>query len=138
MNMTNAVKATILVADDDTFIQKMIKAVLEERGYTVFTANDGNQALELLERERNIDAVITDIMMPGKEGIGLIRSIRRNFGSMKIIALTAAINYETILNTAKLFGADLTIKKPFDIDEFIDDVDMLVAAPVEHRVAEGG
>ncbi|MBN1577123.1 MAG: response regulator [Chitinispirillaceae bacterium] len=125
--MNSTTKANILVVDDDPQILKLIQAVLEEGGYTVFTADDGVEAIELLELQKSIDVVITDIMMPRKEGVGLIRSIRRNDKKMKIIAMTSLTDSEAVLNTAMAFGADATFKKPFDPRDLINKVDSLIS-----------
>jgi DNA-binding response OmpR family regulator len=117
--------ATILVVDDDQQILSLLKAILEERGHTVFLAGEGNSALELLGRQPGIDVVITDIMMPMKEGIGLIRAIRRGNRKIKIIAITSVTNHEAVLHTAMEFGADDAIRKPFDIEKLADRVDSL-------------
>ena len=119
--------ASILVVDDDPHILDLLQVVLEEHRHKVFVAIDGNRALEILEKHKGIDLVITDIIMPGKEGIGLIRSIRMNDKNIKIIAITSATNYERILNTAMGFGADAALKKPFAINELISKVDLLIA-----------
>ena len=116
----------VLVVEDDRMNSAMISAVLEERGYTVVVADDGDAGLRTLEKEGDIDVVITDIFMPNREGIGFIRAAKSRCPAMKIAAMTGAVNYESIFVTAQDFGADLTIKKPFDIDDFADKIDSLL------------
>lgn len=118
----------VLVVEDDRMNSAMISAVLEERAYTVVIADDGDAGLRTLEKEEGIQVVITDIFMPNKEGIGFIRAAKSRYPAMKIVAMTGAINYESIFVTAQDFGADLTIKKPFDIDDFADKIDSLLEA----------
>jgi CheY-like chemotaxis protein len=118
----------VLVVDDDPLNQEMMVTILEDRGYTVFSADDGDSGLDLLDKEQDIRVTVTDIMMPNREGISFIRAIRSRRPTMKIIAVTGAVNYQKIFSTAQDFGADVTIKKPFNIDEFADKVDELVLA----------
>lgn len=64
--------------------------------------------------------------MPNKEGIGFLRVVRGRYEDLKIAVMTGAVNYEAIFSTARDFGADVTIKKPFDIDEFADRIDEML------------
>ena len=116
----------ILVVEDDRMNALMISAVLEEHGYLVVTAGDGDLGLAILEKDDSIDGIITDIFMPNREGIGFIRAVKSRFRKMKIAVMTGAINYESIFSTAEDFGADMTIKKPFDIDLFVEKIDALL------------
>ena len=116
----------ILVVEDDWVNASFIAEVLEERGYSVLTAGDGEIGLSILAREENIAAVVTDIFMPNREGIAFIRAVKSRYGAVKIAAMTGAINYESIFSTARDFGAELTIRKPFDIDKFADRIDELL------------
>jgi len=115
-----------LVVEDDPLNREMVVTLLEDRGYTVFQAEDGDVGLNILETKGSVDIIITDIFMPNREGVGFIRAIRSRYPDVKVVAITGAVNYETILNSAHEFGADITIKKPFDIDEFGDKVDALL------------
>ena len=117
-----------LVVEDDPLNRDMVSTVLEDRGYIVYSANDGDIGLELLKKEGGVDIVITDIFMPNKEGIGFIRAMRSLYPDTKIVAITGAMNFESISSTALEFGAHVTFKKPFDIDEFADKVDQLITA----------
>ena len=116
----------ILVVEDDQMNASMISAVLEEHGYRVVTAGDGDLGLAILEKDDAVDGIITDIFMPNREGIGFIRAVKSRFRKIKIAVMTGAINYESIFSTAEDFGADMTIKKPFDIDLFVEKIDTLL------------
>lgn len=115
-----------LIVEDDHRIRELIAEILERTGYLVQTAGDGEIGWQLLEKDDKIDVVITDVFMPKKEGVGLIRAIRRQHPDIKIVVITAAVNFAEIAATAKLFGADLAIHKPFDIDEFVEKIDQLM------------
>ncbi len=116
----------VLVVEDDQMNASMISTVLEERGYLVITAGDGDLGLAILEEDDGIDGIVTDIFMPNREGIGFIRAVKSRYPKVKIAAMTGAINYESIFSTAEDFGADMTIKKPFDIDLFVEKIDTLL------------
>ncbi|MBN1759962.1 MAG: response regulator [Chitinispirillaceae bacterium] len=115
MNFIPDDRPKILIADDDHRCRQMIQMSLEELGYSVVTAGDGIEALEKLRNTPSITVVITDIIMPGKEGIGLICSIRSEFDHIRIIAITGSSHFKSIFSLAHDFGADITLKKPFKI-----------------------
>ena len=115
---------TILVADDDPNCLSMLSSALQESGHQVATATDGIEALEQLQINPSIALVITDIIMPAKEGIGLIRSIRRLYGTIKIIAMTGSVNWATVLFTAAEFGVEVTLRKPFKINRLLELIEL--------------
>jgi DNA-binding response OmpR family regulator len=69
--------ATILVIDDDFYVREMLKTVLEDSGYDVLEAADGNIGVKLFS-ENKVDLIITDIIMPEKEGLETIQEVRKN------------------------------------------------------------
>ena len=119
---------SILVIDDDETIREILRAILEREGYRVLEAQDGNEGLKKFT-ETPTDLVITDLIMPGKEGIETIRDLRRKFPGVKIIAVSGGgrIGPESYLKMAKGVGALRTLSKPFDrtvllkaVEEVID------------------
>jgi YesN/AraC family two-component response regulator len=86
-------------------------------------ASDGNEALESY---RNIpaDLVVTDIIMPNKEGSETILEFRRSYGDVKIVAMSGGgrNSSQDYLKLARTFGANLTLSKPFTNQEFLDAV----------------
>ena len=115
-----------LIVEDTIQIQDVIVAVLQDKGFITYTAGDGNAGLELLEKHNDIDIIITDIFMPQKEGIGFIRGVRQKYPTKKIMVITGAVNFDTISKTAYDFGANLTMKKPLNLDEFTCNIDHLI------------
>ena len=124
------VKPAVLVADDDPNCRTMIAAALMEQEYHVVVARNGMEALERLRNNPAVGVVITDIIMPEKEGIGLIRSIRKTFPAIKIIVITGSAYFESIFTTARDFGADVTMRKPFDIERLVEIVEEYTAAGI--------
>jgi CheY-like chemotaxis protein len=108
----------ILVVDDDAQIRSMLRTALEDEGYNVHEARDGKEAISNLIGQ-NIKLVITDIVMPEKEGLETIREMRRDSPDIKIIAISGANQY---LHIAKILGADYVYSKPFSILHLIDKV----------------
>ncbi len=121
--------AQILVVDDDFQILAMLKRTLEKTGYEVFTAINGKEAMKCIH-QKPPDLVITDLIMPEKEGIETIIEIRQLFPDLKIIAMSGGgrIVPEHFLAIAKTIGADKIYAKPFDRKELLKGVRELLAA----------
>lgn len=107
----------ILVVEDDSSLRRLMVAALKQNGYEAFTANDGLEALDVLEKT-NIDLIISDIMMPNMDGYELTRQLRKADFDLPIIMVTAK---ETFQDKAKGFevGVDDYMVKPIDINEMI-------------------
>jgi two-component system chemotaxis response regulator CheY len=106
----------ILVIDDDSHIRETLTDFLENEGFDLILASDGEEGLEMLEKHGDIQLMITDIMMPKKEGISTIMEVKRTFPHIKIIAMSGADKNTNYLKTAQDFGAKYVISKPFDLD----------------------
>lgn len=112
--------ARILVADDGEDIREILRMMLSAAGYEVLVAPDGDSALTLMRAEP-IDLIITDIFMPGKEGIETIIELRRDFPSVKIVAMSGGGRMGELhyLEDAVKLGAVRSILKPFRADEIL-------------------
>jgi DNA-binding response OmpR family regulator len=112
--------AKILVIDDDEIMNGMIMQLLSEAGYEVEGAEDGSLGLKRLASEK-FDLIVTDIVMPEKEGIETIMEIRGQNMETPIIAISGGgkIDPEQYLRMAQHFGADYTFQKPFDQKHFL-------------------
>ena len=117
----------ILVIDDDEVIRSLLRNLLERDGYDVMEAENGKIGLKLL-RENGADLVITDLIMPEKEGIETIRELRRDFSDVKIIAISGGgtIGPETYLQMAKSMGAHRVFGKPFNLQEMSEAIRELI------------
>lgn len=121
--------ARILVIDDDHMVLSLIKKVLERENYEVVTASDGKEGLNIYEEQKqDIDLVITDLIMPETEGIGVILSLRKQDPDLKIIAMSGGgkVFPGDYLKIAKGCGATLTHKKPVKIQELVQSVQELL------------
>lgn len=107
----------ILVADDDKNIRLLLKAVLEAENYTVFTAEDGEAALAVLDRE-HIDLVVLDIMMPKMDGYEFTRLLRENNSELPILMISAR-QMPADKHKGFLVGTDDYMTKPIDEEEML-------------------
>jgi len=119
--------ARILVVDDDDTIRELLTRVLERDGYEVECAGDGDEALKKYF-ETSVDLVITDLIMPGKEGLETISDFKRSNPKVKVVAISGGglINPHLYLDLSKRLGADMTFVKPFDIFELRQGVKKLL------------
>jgi len=107
----------ILVADDDKNIRRLFTAVLENAGYTVVTAENGEEALRLLDTER-IDLAVVDVMMPVMDGYELTRELRSAREDLPILMVSARQLAED-RRQGFLSGTDDYVTKPVDEEELI-------------------
>jgi two-component system alkaline phosphatase synthesis response regulator PhoP len=109
----------ILVVDDDREIVRLVGAYLEQSGYDVLTAYDGETALHILRRERP-DLMLLDLMLPGRNGLDLTRTVRADGSlvAMPIIMLTARVEDHDKIVGLEL-GADDYVTKPFNPGEVV-------------------
>lgn len=117
----------ILVIDDDELVRDTICNFLLASGYEVESAEDGDQGLKLLEANPP-DLVVTDILMPGKEGMETIMEIRRGGNDVKIVAISGQNWHKDIsyLDLAKQLGANATLPKPFSRTELLTVIEELL------------
>ena len=110
----------ILVIDDDINIREMLKECLERAEYEVLVASDGKAALKL-HSANPVDLIITDIVMPEKDGLEIIMEFRRRFPAVKVIAISGGgkIGANEYLNIAKGLGATKMFSKPFELRELL-------------------
>jgi DNA-binding response OmpR family regulator len=120
---------TILVVDDDDEIREMIRVKLEACGHTIVTAANGAQGMKVMEL-LTFDVVITDVVMPIRDGLELIAAARCRHDTTPIIAISGDGRRGTAgyLHSARGLGADLVLKKPFSLSELTAAIH-LVAEP---------
>ena len=128
-------KKTILAVDDEIHILELLKYNLETNGYYVITVETGEEALELLEREK-IDAVLLDLMLPKIDGLEVLRRIRntKKIKKIPVILLTAKSDeFNKVLGLET--GADDYIAKPFSIRELQARVKAVLRRVTEEQSA---
>ena len=118
--------ASILIVDDDAEVRSVLARMLEVGGYRVFEAGDGKQAVAEA-RKNPIDLLITDLVMPEQEGIETIKQLRREYPSLKIIAMSGAFGGD-FLTVAAYLGAKETLQKPLRLDVILSTVERVLAS----------
>lgn len=108
--------ASIVIIDDDASIRVFLRRALEEDGHQVREAADGDLGLALY-RTAPSDLVITDLLMPERDGMEVIRALTKGYVGVRIIAMTSAAGAGNLLDVATLLGARQVIRKPFTPEE---------------------
>jgi len=117
-------KSKILIVDDEKAIRESVSLVLSEEGYETEIASDGNEAMEFLN-EQDYDVLITDLKMPGMDGIELIKKSMKICPQTSVIIITAHASVESAIEALRI-GAFDYILKPFDFDDLILKVQRLL------------
>ena len=122
--------ARILIIDDEASIRKPLQALLERAGHEVVAAPDGSEGIRLW-RQHPGDLVITDIHMPGKDGIETIIELKDIAPKARILAMSGGdMNPGVdVLGDARMLGAIRTISKPFLLEEMLEAVEAALAEP---------
>jgi two-component system, chemotaxis family, chemotaxis protein CheY len=112
--------ARIIVIDDNDAVRLTMRRTLERAGHEVLEASDGEAGLKLLA-ETGAPLVITDIFMPGQDGIVTVRRIRKEFPGVRVIAVSGgdATGRMDLRKDAELLGAERTLRKPFAPAELV-------------------
>jgi len=126
--------ASILVIDDDPSLRRTMRRILERGGHSVREAEHGLAGLRMVAAEAP-DVVVTDLLMPEKEGIETIVELREKHPSVGILAVSGAGGLADggPLVDAKLFGADSTLPKPFAVEDFLRAIEDVLEAREKNR-----
>ncbi|MBC8181460.1 response regulator [candidate division KSB1 bacterium] len=117
----------ILIIDDDDQLRDMLRTMIEKEGYKVKDAPDGEVGMKLQD-ENPFDLIITDIIMPNKEGIAVITDMKSAYPDIKIIAISGGgrIVPNDYLGIAEKLGADRTLSKPFERIKLLQAIKELI------------
>jgi CheY-like chemotaxis protein len=117
----------ILIIDDDNQFRTMLRKMVERNGYEVIEASDGKEGIKLY-RKNPTDLIITDLIMPDKDGIETIQELRKDFPDVKIIAISGGgrLGPHDYLHLAKMLGAQRTLTKPIELDELLKAIEELL------------
>ena len=131
----------VLIIDDEEDIRDALHDVLSRAGFEVDVSSTGDEGIDKL-RSKPADVIVTDIIMPGKDGVATIREIRKEFPDAKIIAMSGGGNFganayepNAIKTTAYLAaageaGADVILSKPFDREAFMEAIRALTTSSI--------
>jgi DNA-binding response OmpR family regulator len=119
--------ATILLADDDIQLRTMLREILEIENYHVIEVGDGEKTINFL-KNNPVDIVITDLIMPKKEGIETINELRKLYPDLPIIAMSGGsmTNSRVYLDIALKLGVIKAFLKPFDINEMLETIHSVI------------
>lgn len=125
--------ARILLIEDEDLVRVSLRQVLEKEGHEVFEAGDGAEGVSgfrtMAKDLKATDVVITDILMPVKDGYDAITEIREITPDAKIIAISGGgnTNPKVLLDISSALGADRVLAKPFSTEEFLNAVNHCLA-----------
>jgi CheY-like chemotaxis protein len=120
----------VLIVDDEKSILVTLGEFVEQAGFDVLLARNGLEALRIIE-ERHPDVVVTDIVMPEEDGLGVIRQMHTRFPDIPFVVMSgASFASDVHLSVAKAFGAASVLRKPFDRNELVEVLRRIVAEGV--------
>lgn len=121
--------AKILLIEDDDHLRPTLARFLESLGHQVLEAADGKQGVEIFA-DASADLVVTDLIMPEKEGLETMTALRATDPTVKVIAISGLTPRSAFyLQLATKLGADLTLPKPFTLEALSKAVDQVLAKP---------
>lgn len=120
----------ILLVDDDELLRGALRLMLVNMGHHVTELSDGRETLRLCELEPP-DLLVTDLIMPGVDGLETIAALRRAHPDVKIIAMSGGsrFNAHDFLRIAKMMGAHAILEKPFTSEAMATAIQVALAAP---------
>ena len=115
--------AKILIIDDEKQIRWLLRDILEREGHEIVDTPSGEEGIRI-HHEEPADLIITDLFMPGKDGLGIIVALRQDTPDAKIIVISGGgpMGNLDVLPAAKALGAVCTLAKPFTREEMLDAV----------------
>jgi len=121
---------SILIVDDEPGIRELLTMILEAAGHSVVVAEDGMEAPKVMA-SRAIDVVITDLLMPERDGLEFITEIRAKYPKVKIVAMSGGghIARDSYLRIARNFGAHHLLEKPFSQAGVLEAIDLAQKMP---------
>ncbi len=126
-----APQRSILLVDDEPSVLKSLELVLERAGFDVLAVNDGRLAVESMQSGR-FDLVLTDLVMPDREGVETIIELRRTHPHLPIIAMSGGGmgSADLYLSVAAQVGANATLLKPFSEAQLLSVIEQVLAPSV--------
>ena len=128
----------ILVIDDEPLVRSTVVTMLNREGFSVEEASDGQAGIAMFHKNQP-DVVITDIFMPNRDGIEIIRELKRSCPRTKIIAMTGGgqMRMMEITSAATFLGADHILLKPFERESLLAAVNAALGTPPPPKSQHG-
>ena len=121
----------MLVDDEVPFVETMTKR-LEKRDIRVISAHSGEESLEMLSKNRNLDVVILDVKMPGMDGIETLKEIKKHYPLLEVVMLTGHATVETAIQGMKQGAYDYLLK-PCEIEDLLRKVEEATQKKRDHE-----
>src|SRR5262245_39363491 len=115
-------KPNLLIVDDEQVIREVLTEKLTKSGYQCVAAGNGPEALKRLESDHTLSLVLSDIDMPGQNGLSLLRDIKSRNADIDVVMVTGVVDIDTAIQAIRL-GASDYITKPFNLDEVVITVE---------------
>ncbi len=115
----------VLLVDDNRELSNIIKTYLSQRGFNVMVANNGRDAMGMIEKARRIDVILLDLMLPDVNGLDMLRSIREHSKDVVIIIISGVKDLNTVIEAMKA-GADDYLVKPFRLGELENKINEIL------------
>lgn len=100
----------VLVVDDDEHFRALARSILEPAGFDVLESEDTEQCLAQLRHQR-VDAVVLDMVMPGRDGIEALRELKKSYPEVRIVAVSGVEQSDVYLSVSAHLGADASLEK---------------------------
>ena len=128
----------ILVIDDEQLLRSTVVLILTRAGFTVEEASDGQAGIAMFHKNPP-DIVLTDIFMPNRDGIEIIKELKHSSPLTKIIAMTGGgkLRMMEIASAAQVLGADYVLDKPFDSESLLTAINAVLVTPLPTRSQHG-
>jgi CheY-like chemotaxis protein len=128
----------ILVIDDEQLLRSTVVMILTRAGFTVAEASDGQAGIAMFHKNPP-DIVLTDIFMPNRDGIEIIKELKHSSPLTKIIAMTGGgkLRMMEIASAAQVLGADYVLDKPFDSESLLTAINAALVTPLPTRSQHG-
>jgi CheY-like chemotaxis protein len=114
-------RQSVMIVDEDDSMRRMLAAVIETAGYEVCEARDGREALRSIAKQKP-DAVLTEVVLPGTDGLQLIQALRKSEPDIRIIAVSGSPRADTYLWVARSLGADIAMHKPLWVEDLLQKI----------------
>jgi CheY-like chemotaxis protein len=120
----------VVIVEDVPGLRRVLARILQDKGFTVFEAENGRRGLELVQAEAP-SLVVTDMLMPDMDGLEMIRRLRQIDRDLKILAVSGSgpIGQQDLLDLASTFGADAVLRKPFRAADILSTIRGLLGPP---------
>src|SRR5208337_1370253 len=124
----------ILLVDDEANILSVTQRILVQHGYQIQAASNGKEALELLRSQNNFQAVVTDIMMPGMDGVAFAKALKQSYPHLPVIACTGW-GQDGLQARLKAIGIECILQKPYPAETLLTALHQRLGGPPETESA---